>query len=388
MFFAFVLFICHHSVPRPLRLAVASVNHDITAPTYRPSPEQFAEPIQYIEFIKMHASVYGICCVQPPQEWNVKYLSSLFLTETTYLCNVLCLVSMSYFQPECVISTHQRFCTEVQHVHRMRHRFSSTTQTLECMRRHHANHNESRFEVPALFGIELDLPALSNAVAKLGGTSALGNDFKAWQKVLEALNLPKERVRKVFDAYTTHVLAYDSLSEKEKQRLLEQVSSDESQGRLDLTCVCAGKWKSLDEFFTAAQHVHKRFELPSDVTPDDVESRYFSLVNGGESQVSVLSACVDTSNCGGGFPKNASSPYAKHGWNFNQLQRNPASILNVLGDVSGVTTPELHIRMLFSTACWSSDPHGLPFISYLHTGSDIIWFESQTAMSGTAILNV
>ena len=39
----------------------------------------------------------------------------------------------------------------------------------------------------------------------------------------------------------------------------------------------------------------------------------------------------------------------------------------------GVTAPTLHVGMLFSTVCWYRDPHGLPWIEYLHTGASKIW---------------
>ena len=35
----------------------------------------------------------------------------------------------------------------------------------------------------------------------------------------------------------------------------------------------------------------------------------------------------------------------------------------------GVTVPTLHMSMAFTTGCWYSDPHSLPWIEYLHTGA-------------------
>ncbi len=40
---------------------------------------------------------------------------------------------------------------------------------------------------------------------------------------------------------------------------------------------------------------------------------------------------------------------------------------------AGVTVPVLHVSMLFSTSCWSSDTHLLPYIVYKHTGADSVW---------------
>ena len=39
-----------------------------------------------------------------------------------------------------------------------------------------------------------------------------------------------------------------------------------------------------------------------------------------------------------------------------------------MGSVMGVTVPTLHVGMLFTSSCWYRDPHGLPWIEYLHTG--------------------
>ena len=36
--------------------------------------------------------------------------------------------------------------------------------------------------------------------------------------------------------------------------------------------------------------------------------------------------------------------------------------------------PVLHVNMLFSTSCWSTDTHLLPYIVYKHTGADSVWY--------------
>lgn len=54
--------------------------------------------------------------------------------------------------------------------------------------------------------------------------------------------------------------------------------------------------------------------------------------------------------------------------------------------VVGVTIPWLNIGMVFSTSCWSRDQNHLPYIDYLHTGADCIWWvrpAAGTAASGS-----
>lgn len=40
------------------------------APTYRPTPEQFKDPVQYIQSIREEAQKFGIVKIVPPEDWN------------------------------------------------------------------------------------------------------------------------------------------------------------------------------------------------------------------------------------------------------------------------------------------------------------------------------
>ncbi|GLV46232.1 Jumonji AT rich interactive domain 2 [Carabus blaptoides fortunei] len=44
-----------------------------------------------------------------------------------------------------------------------------------------------------------------------------------------------------------------------------------------------------------------------------------------------------------------------------------------MGPIMAITVPTLHVGMVFSACCWYRDPHGLPWIKYLHTGANKIW---------------
>jgi histone demethylase JARID1 len=41
-----------------------------TAPTYRPTQQEFASPLKYIEKIALHAKQYGIVKIIPPEGWQ------------------------------------------------------------------------------------------------------------------------------------------------------------------------------------------------------------------------------------------------------------------------------------------------------------------------------
>jgi [histone H3]-trimethyl-L-lysine4 demethylase len=40
------------------------------APTYRPSEDEFKDPLEYIHKIAPEARRYGICRIIPPESWN------------------------------------------------------------------------------------------------------------------------------------------------------------------------------------------------------------------------------------------------------------------------------------------------------------------------------
>ena len=43
------------------------------SPTYRPTAEQFKDPVQYIESIREEAQKYGIVKIIPPDSWNPEF---------------------------------------------------------------------------------------------------------------------------------------------------------------------------------------------------------------------------------------------------------------------------------------------------------------------------
>ncbi|CAH2225141.1 jg27014, partial [Pararge aegeria aegeria] len=53
---------------------------------------------------------------------------------------------------------------------------------------------------------------------------------------------------------------------------------------------------------------------------------------------------------------------------------NKGNLLRSLGSEALINNPVLHLGMCFSTNCWHRDPHGLPWVEYLHQGSSKIWY--------------
>lgn len=138
-------------------------------------------------------------------------------------------------------------------------------------------------------------------------------------------------------------------------------------------CIYKGKSVSLTNFFRIARNTMTMC-FNKEPGAADVEQEYWRIVEQRDSHVAVQCGKVDTSTHGSGFPTGKSEPFSKHGWNLTVLPNNSGSILRHLGAVPGVTIPWLNIGMVFSTSCWSRDQNRLPYIDYLHTGADCIWY--------------
>ncbi|XP_028316963.1 protein Jumonji [Gouania willdenowi] len=168
------------------------------------------------------------------------------------------------------------------------------------------------------------------------------------------------------------LFAQEKQSKEEKQHGAEQ---EEERGVLSdqHKCIYKGKSVSLTNFFRIARNTMTMC-FNKEPGAAEVEQEYWRIVEQRDSHVAVHCGKVDTSTHGSGFPTGKSEPFSKHGWNLTVLPNNSGSILRHLGAVPGVTIPWLNIGMVFSTSCWSRDQNRLPYIDYLHTGADCIWY--------------
>lgn len=260
--------------------------------------------------------------------------------------------------------------------------------------------------------MEVDLPRLYHTVQELGGLKEV-IEKKKWARVAEEMCIPKsaqERVTKLDDIYCKFLLPYDTLSHTERQKLFDEVeadwakreakarrnadrrideSDDENMSSSDeeedededdnqMECIIKGRSMPLNAFFRIARNTMALWFKNTEPVSAEVESEFWRHVAVRDSHVCVHSGSIDSSGWGYGFPapgtKSKTAPGAKHPWNLKILTNNSSSVLRSLGPVMGVTVPTLHVGMLFSACCYYRDPHGLPWIEYLHTGSSKIWY--------------
>ncbi|CAH1780364.1 unnamed protein product [Owenia fusiformis] len=321
----------------------------VDVPEFYPSEEQFQNPIEYINAIKHQAEPYGMCKIVPPISWK----------------------------PEFKLNEDMRFFSQVQHVHKLHQRWGPNVQKIECIRKHLESQGVEL--QPIVFGgIELDMWNFLQTLQQHGGLQNVQNK-KGFNKLADALKIPKlsqDRPARLYDAYCKYLLSYDTLSKDEKLKLEHQVLAERQKRKKikdeEDECCLKGKSMSLKEYQRIARNIQAMY-FKEDPSPEVVEAEFWKITHDRLNHLVVQCGHIDTATSGSGFPSKRESPFAKHGWNFTQLAQNSGSVLRHLGPVCGLTVPTIHVGMLFSTSCWSTDPHLLPYVVYSHSGADVIW---------------
>ncbi|XP_047544008.1 protein Jumonji isoform X3 [Vanessa atalanta] len=364
----------------------------LEAPVFRPNEEEFRDPIAYFQKIMPEAAKFGLCKVIAP----------------------------SGFKPECTITDSIRFVVTNQYIARLYSRWGPVTRELCALRSFLTSQNITFSHAPLMEGLEVNLPKLLHFVQRQGGLKANVKsrtyvDTRKWNRLAEELNYTKMNnpAKKLDQIYVKYLLPYDALTQKERQDLAEQMDKrwskrndrllqraqnplhrqkrllgesdssddDDCEENQQITaalneaeeCVIRGRVMNLTNFKKIAKTALQIF-FPLKPTTSEVESQYWKLVLLGNEHVCVNTASIDTGTEGYGFSKNKNEPYGKHPWNLKMLSQNKGNVLRSLGPVLGVTVPTLHVGMIYSTSCWHRDPHGLPWMEYMHTGPQKIWY--------------
>lgn len=120
------------------------------APTFYPTPEEFADPMKYISWIADphggNGKAYGIVKVVPPEGWN----------------------------PECVLDEQTfRFRTRVQRLNSLSADARASQNYQEQLQKFHAQQGRKRVSVPVIDGRSVDLYQLKLVISGLGGYDAV-----------------------------------------------------------------------------------------------------------------------------------------------------------------------------------------------------------------------
>ncbi|KAM3968494.1 jumonji, AT rich interactive domain 2 [Aphomia sociella] len=356
------------------------------APIYYPTEEEFTDPLAYFTKIMPAASKHGLCKVVAPKG----------------------------FKPTCTLKNEIRFNVSNQYIARLYSRWGPAAMEMCAIKTYLASQSVLFNRAPLVNSLEVNLPKLYHVVQRHGGLKNV-MEKKRWGRVADELRIGRGCNPEKLDLlYLRYLLPYDTLSHNERQQMMGSVekgwkrknrkmlerasnplhrqkrllgetesSGEDTEEDSDMVaalaeaedCVVPGRNMTLATFTKAAAAAQESYYgRANSPRPAGVEEEYWRLVLLGADHVCVYTASIDTGDEGYGFPTDKNDPYGTHPWNLKMISQNEGNVLRSLGPVLGVTVPTLHLGMMFSTSCWHRDPHGLPWMEYMHRGPHKIWY--------------
>ncbi|XP_023942663.1 protein Jumonji [Bicyclus anynana] len=364
-------------------------------PVYHPTVKQFTDPLSFYNKIAPEASAFGFCKVIPPK----------------------------MFQPACNLNGLDRLVVSNQYVSRLYNRFGEGTKEMCTIRSYMASHGIFA-KTPLIDGLEVNLPQIFTLVQRYGGFNEVTRKNK-WQKVAEEMSLPKlsNPDIKLDRIYLKYMLPYEILTNEERVNLrksiekcwLEEYQEMNQRARNPLQvkkmydgqkrasspknvnektapdpekqklqnmkkiicdiedCVKPGRSMPLSVFKKINESANQVY-LKKKRTIDAIENFYWDAVLNAKDHIVVHTASVDTSDRDIGFSTEEGVSMFNHPWNLKHVRNNERNMLRSLGPLVPINKPIVHFGMLFSSNCWHRDPHGLPWLEYLHTGKEKIWY--------------
>uniref|UniRef100_A0A3B5MTM6 Protein Jumonji n=1 Tax=Xiphophorus couchianus TaxID=32473 RepID=A0A3B5MTM6_9TELE len=391
-------------------------------PVFRPSQREFQDPLVYLDAVREQAEVAGMCRVVPPQDWRpecklneemrfVTQVQRVHMLGRRWGPNVQRLACIRKHLKSQGITMDEppviggcevdlsRFFQLINDMGGMQQvmDLKKWTKLADLLRIPKSAQDRLAKLQEAYLQYILSYDSLSaeERLRLLGDVLQEKKNLESRQGPLEGLSdsaahaLPRYEPKNGLVVY--HRLKCLKELEAQVKAGRRRLFAQEKQGKEDrhngeqrmeedrgilsdqYKCIYKGKSVSLTNFFRIARNTMTMC-FNKEPGAAEVEQEYWRIVEQRDAHVAVHCGKVDTSTHGSGFPTGKSEPFSKHGWNLTVLPNNSGSILRHLGAVPGVTIPWLNIGMVFSTSCWSRDQNRLPYIDYLHTGADCIWY--------------
>ncbi|THH33534.1 hypothetical protein EUX98_g693 [Antrodiella citrinella] len=157
-------------------------------PTFRPTPEQFKDPMAYIKSISENARTYGMCKIVPPLGWDMP-----FVTDTELF----------------------RFKTRLQRLNSIEASSRAKVNFLEQLYRFHKQQGNPRVSVPTINHKPLDLWLLRKEVIKMGGYEVVtkGKKWADLGRLLGYGGVPGLSTQ-LRNSYTRVILPYEHFCER------------------------------------------------------------------------------------------------------------------------------------------------------------------------------
>lgn len=168
------------------------------APTFSPTPEEFADPMKYISWIADpqggNGKAHGIVKIVPPEGWS----------------------------PECVLDEQTfRFRTRVQRLNSLSADARASQNYQEQLQKFHAQQGRKRVSVPVIDGRSVDLYQLKLVISSLGGYDAVCRGRK-WSDATKQIGYSEkdsaQLSTQVKAAYTRIILPFEEFMAKAKEQ--------------------------------------------------------------------------------------------------------------------------------------------------------------------------
>ncbi|KAF9584392.1 hypothetical protein BGW38_006627 [Lunasporangiospora selenospora] len=397
------------------------------APCYYPTPDEFMEPLKFIESIRPEAEKAGLCKIVPPDGWKPPFAVK---TETF------------------------RFKTRVQKLNAMEGETRISMSYLDQLCKFHRQQGHPVNKLPQLDKRPIDLYRLMKAVAGRGGYLKVTSG-KKWAEIGRELDYTRKQCTSLSNAlkgsYTKLIMPYEIYLSKQTNSAQgnstpsspsnsERMSSEPASGTKDdedsdscevchqdcdlekmlicdgcelgyhmycLTpplqnvprsdwfcpkCHAASEESNVevgDEYslrsFQQKSNNFKRdwFEGQSltfdKISEDTVEHEFWRLIESGEEGVEVeYGADLNSAQHGSGFPTLERQPldsYSIHPANLNNIPVLPDSLFSHINLESlELMEPKLCVGMCFSASCWRNEEHSTYSINYMHWGETKTWY--------------
>eukprot|EP00111_Clytia_hemisphaerica_P025061 TCONS_00073770-protein len=270
-----------------------------------------------------------------------------------------------------------KFEVEVYHVHRLKHPAGSNFTTLQCLRKCFEKNEKEPFKIPSVGLVEVDLPYLMEVVSNFGGVDSVNSD-QSWKELAEQLHIPRSASRRAIQLekiYMQYVLPYELLTDAEKSRIAS-AAKNEARKHDEKSNICSKK-VSIETFHRMACNVATCYEI-KDMSAETIENHFWKVVNSSNRHTATYAGTLDLLS----DPQSYQNAKAKVFWKLSTVYNHELSALKYLGKVSQVSSPFLLTESVFSTSgFWEIDEYGFYILSYLHSGSDKIWYVIETPES-------
>lgn len=281
------------------------------APTFKPSVEEFKNPITYIESIRPIAEKFGICKIIPPDEYEIE-----------------CVLSLRSF----------KFKTKIQNIHQLQKRDPSLKR------------KESPSFTPGIVTRKRKIEE-KESPSKCAWTNEQEQNFGYQYSQTEFSLSTFSKMAEQFE--------HNYFDKQKKQPSKISVLPKNALRKLARQ---GGKTRILGQNY---------FLKGKDPSLEDIELEYWKIIESGLDPVSVhYGSDLDVISHGSGYPKTYKSD-----WNLNKLPIMKDSLLHYLNQlIPGISSPMIYVGMMFSSFCWHTEDNYLYSTNFIHNGAPKTWY--------------